>query len=66
MAQLAEQLMPTAEIHSLNPFIGKLDLLSTVIKPVLVKTKEAGNGPLKKQFATAPRFSKQKPWTILY
>ena len=48
VAQLVERSLPTPEIHSSNPNIGKL-YLSMVHWKDENKEKEAGNGPLKKQ-----------------
>ena len=46
VAQLVEQLLPTSEIRSLNPFIGKFYLLSFLLKTALKKTriKKKGHG----------------------
>ena len=52
MVQLVEQLLPTQEIGGSNPIIGKIYLLSTVLKNMYWKDenneKEAENGPFKK------------------
>ena len=55
VAQLVEQSLPTPEVRSSNPVIGKIyieHLLSTVLKfeKTKIEEKEAGNGPFKKQY----------------
>ena len=56
VAQWVERSLPTSEIRSSNPVIGKFYLLLFALKSCVVKTKtvnekEAGKGPFKCVFA---------------
>ena len=71
VAQLVERSLPTPEVHSSTPVIGKIYiehlfscLLSTVLKRQN-KIKEAGNSPLLIQHLTYPRWSRQCPHILL-
>ena len=69
MAQLVEWSLPTPEIRSLNPVIGKLlyrtfNCLSTVncIEKTKIKKKEAGNGPKNNLFCH--NYAEIKNWLL--
>ena len=54
VAQLAEQSLPTPELHGLNPVIGKFLCRTFVYRQLwfwqdVNKEKEGGNGPIIKQ-----------------
>ena len=60
VAQLVGHLLPIPEVRSSNPVIGKIYiehcLLSTVLKKMKIKKKEAGNGPFKKRYKSCIRY----------